>query len=244
MKRLSIFLLAIVMLGFCALSASANTRNSRLADDADLLTESEEAEVLSMLDQVSEERDYDAVIVTTQTLGNQKIEQFAKNYFESGDYGMGENGSGVILVVLFDKKNDEGTYYVEFFGDARLPEGDAMSDYFIDDLANRDFYSAFVSFAQAVNDELKFPLGTNLLISIVVGLIVAFVVTSAMKAKLKSVQFQNNARDYIREGSFNLEHSRDLYLYSTVTRVARPKNNGSSGSRGGSGGSRGGGGRF
>lgn len=54
-----------------------------------------------------------------------------------------------------------------------------------------------------------------------------------MKAKLKTVRFQAAAGNYMKNmkrGSLNVTESRDLFLYKTFTRTAKPKNNSSSGS--------------
>lgn len=69
-------------------------------------------------------------------------------------------------------------------------------------------------------DAVKF-----LFISLAVGLVVGLIVTGVMWAKLKSVHYKRDADGYIKEGSMKLLRTGDFYLYSTVTRTARPKNN-------------------
>ena len=64
-----------------------------------------------------------------------------------------------------------------------------------------------------------------ILICIAIGIVAAIIVTGIMKSQLKSVRPQNAAGSYVVEGSFQLTHSRDLFLYRNVTRHARPKNN-------------------
>lgn len=241
MKKIGIFVIALLLAAFSALSVSAESDNPRLVDGADLLTSQEESEIIAKLDAISTEFEYDVVIVTADTLGGKSAMKFAQSSFVNGGYGMGENDSGVILIVGIKERE----WYIEFFGDERVTEGTALSDYFLDDLSGGDYYGAFDSFADAVQGELEFSFGTMLVVCFVGAFIVAFIVVSIMKGKLKSVRFQDNARAYVRDGSFVLANSRDLYLYSTTSRVARPKNTGSGGSRsGGGGGSRGGGGRF
>lgn len=75
-------------------------------------------------------------------------------------------------------------------------------------------------------------------ISVIVGIASGFIGTGIMKAKLKSVKFQSGAADYIVPDSFKMHDSRDIYLYSTVTKTERPTDNDthSGGSHGGSGG--------
>ncbi|MBO5870678.1 MAG: TPM domain-containing protein [Clostridia bacterium] len=241
MKKFIVFLLATLVLCTPFMTVSAESNYPRLIDGADLLTPDEEAEILVRLNATSEEFEYDVVIVTAETFGFVSPYNFAVTMFQQGNYGMGENKSGVILVV----SEKERKYYIEFFGDSKLPEGTAMEEYFIEYLRVNDYYGGLYAFAEAANDELSFSIGTNLLIWLAVGLVVALIVTSVMKGQLKSVRFNDTAREYVRPNSFNLEHSRDLYLYSTVSRVAKPKQSSSSSGRsGGGGGSRGGGGSF
>ena len=66
---------------------------------------------------------------------------------------------------------------------------------------------------------------TYVLVSVCVGLITALIVTSIMKGKLKTIRPQNTADNYVREGSMVLSQQADLFLYSRVTRVAKPKDN-------------------
>ncbi|MBQ9472409.1 MAG: TPM domain-containing protein, partial [Ruminococcus sp.] len=46
--------------------------------------------------------------------------------------------------------------------------------------------------------------------------------------KLITVAMEHGAANYVRAGSMNVTQSRDTYLYSTVTRTEKPKNNGGS----------------
>lgn len=58
-------------------------------------------------------------------------------------------------------------------------------------------------------------------ISVVIGIIIGFIGSGIMKSKLKSVSYQSGAADYVVPDSFKLNDSRDVYLYSTVTKTER-----------------------
>lgn len=73
------------------------------------------------------------------------------------------------------------------------------------------------------------PIGKYALVSLVIGWVVALIVVSVMKGKLKSVRLQAAATDYVRPGSMRLTESQDLFLYTHTTRVERPKDNDSGG---------------
>lgn len=59
---------------------------------------------------------------------------------------------------------------------------------------------------------------------IVIGIVVAFIVTLIMKSQLKSVRQQRTASNYVVEGSFCLTGQTDAFLYRNVARRERPKN--------------------
>ncbi len=77
-----------------------------------------------------------------------------------------------------------------------------------------------------------------------IGIIAALIVLSSMKSGMKTVKMQSAASDYVRPGSFALTESRDTYLYMTVTRTAKPKDDGGSGGGGSHHGGFGSGGNF
>ena len=64
-----------------------------------------------------------------------------------------------------------------------------------------------------------------IIIYVLIGIVVACVVTGAMKAQLKSVQSQSGAGSYIRSGSMVITVNEDLFLYRNVSRTPKPKNN-------------------
>ena len=70
--------------------------------------------------------------------------------------------------------------------------------------------------------------GTGLLkivVCLLIGLAVGLTVTLLMKRSMSTVRKQKRADTYVKEGSFSLTESRDLFLYSTVTRVRVNNNN-------------------
>ena len=58
-----------------------------------------------------------------------------------------------------------------------------------------------------------------------IGFGIVILIMLAIRSKLKTVQMQRGAVNYIRPGSMNVAIARDTYLYSTVSRTAKPKNN-------------------
>ncbi len=222
----------------------------RLIDNADILKSSKEVALKNRLDSISEKYEIDVVVLTVHNIGGKTPMGFADDYYDSHGYGYGENKDGLLLLVSMET----GDWWISTSGKAI----EIFDDYTIDYVGNKtaeylsdgNYQQAFEVFADEceyyIDGELNgypFSYGFNIGLSLVVGLIVALIATSVMKGKLKTVRFKNTASDYIKEGSMVVSISRDLYLYSTITRVARPKNNSSSSThRSSSGRSHGGGG--
>ena len=232
MKKLMIFILSSLLMIFSVITVSAEGRDL-VVDYADLLTDSEEAKLESYLAEIGDEWEYDIVVYTVDEIGVYSAHVYAEEFFDGNGYGKGDNKDGAILLVSMAER-DWGIFGTEMSDSDAETIGENIVSY----LSGGDYYDAFKAFADEVDDFKSFPLFGNLIMFFVIGLVVAFIVVSVMKGKLKSVRSADNAREYVRKDSFKLTHSRDLYLYSTVTRIARPKNTSSGGS---SGGSRGGG---
>ena len=62
-------------------------------------------------------------------------------------------------------------------------------------------------------------IGVKILVSLLIGLAVALLIVFLMKRSMSTVRKQKNASEYVVKDSFRLTDSRDIYLYSTVTRV-------------------------
>ena len=86
--------------------------------------------------------------------------------------------------------------------------------------------ACFVSFAADKNGtDYSENLVPHILIALGIGFLVAFIVTMVMKSKLKSVRANNAAANYTREGSFDLQESREIFLYKKTTQTRKPQNN-------------------
>ena len=64
----------------------------------------------------------------------------------------------------------------------------------------------------------------KIVVCILIGLAVGITATLLMKRGMSTVRKQKRADVYVKKDSFSLTESRDIFLYSTVTRV-RVNNN-------------------
>ena len=233
-----------------------------LVDDADLLSESEEAELLAKLEEISERQQCEIAVVTKYSIGSQTPMDYADDFFDYNGYGWGEGKEGLLLLLSMEERD----YYLSGHGDfaayAFMDAIDYTADQFLPYLKGGNYYYAFSAYADTCDDLLTrahngnpyrlpsgqsyfpdsgnetrdegFPTGAAVAGG-GLGSLLGFLPVSAMKSKLKSVRYQPSANTYIRPNSLDLRVSNDAFLYSQVTRVARPTNEGRTGGGGGGG---------
>lgn len=238
MKKIIAVLSALTLCIILSISVFAADQ-PRLIDEADLLTNSEENALLVKLDHISQKYSFDVVVVTLEDYGGFDIDGFSGNYYDDHGYGFGTTNDGVILIISMAERD----WVITSTGTGRdILNDDARSyiaDQFYNDLHNGNYSSAFNTYADLCEKLLAdaqngkyyktpFNAGMSAIIGAVIGLIAAAIVTGKMKGELKSVRMQSAASVYIKDNSLNITNSHDSFLYNTVTRVARPKENSSS----------------
>ncbi len=246
MKKIAALLLPLLLLFAFALPAFAEAEPLHyppVSDQAKVLTESQETHLNLKASVLREKYGVELFIV------------FADSYF--GSYV--EDGS-VSTWNQYATASDGGVFYIAFdtsewnikgFGKMESVYSEAVLDLLEEEciplLSDGNYAEAAGQFLEISQNALEldlqgtpyeapFPWFTFLLIALGVGFAVAGIVVLVFKAQLKSVSPKYTAGDYVKQNSLNVTLRRDLFLYSTVTRVAKPKDNGGGGRSGGGGG--------
>ncbi len=245
MRKRFLRLFCVVLLLFSiSVPVSAWSDMPLLVDDADLLSSSEEHDLLKTLQNISKNQQMDIVVVTTDSLRGQSPGNFADDFYDYNGYAK----DGVLLLVSMESRD----WYISTTGYGITAVTDAgreyMADQFLDELSAGFYYEAFLTYANLCDefiDQAKtgqpydrgnlpkapFPLGMMLVVSLAVGFVVALIVTGVMAAQLKSVHFESNAKNYVKAGSLHVTNAREMFLYRQVHRRAKPKQESSGGSR-------------
>ncbi len=227
-KRILAILFVLLMSLSLPFTALAAQDAQRLYDDADILTDSEERDLISRLDSVSETYKVDIIIVTTDTVGNYTSDEYIELIYDENDFGYGENRDGVLLLVTMRER--EYRILSNGLGAAAISMDDIdyIGDYISYELSEGYYADAFHLFIDEceyeINGEINgfpFEFGINLCISLVIGLVVALIVTGIMRSQLKSVGMQLTATEYVKRGSMKLTVSNDLFLYRTISRIKK-----------------------
>ena len=138
-KRLLVLLLSLTLLcpfALCAFASSdipADRQKPLLVDDADLLNDSQEAALLSLLEAKSDAVKADIAVVTVYGTDGQDLETYAYDYYDYNGYGQGEDNDGVLLMIDMEARE----YWITTTGYCI----EAITDYGLEKIEN-DFLAA------------------------------------------------------------------------------------------------------
>ncbi len=254
MKKLtSIFLVLCLLTALCL---TAHAASPLLTDDAQLLTSGEASALEQKLTEISTRQGVDVVIVTVDSTDGEEPMDFADDWFDYNDY----RADGILLLVSMETSDwwvSTTGYGITAITDAGL---EYISDQFVPYLSDGDFAAAFDTFAELCDEFITqarggdpydnhnlpkepFKWALNVVVALVIGFVVALIATGKMKRKLKTVRQEVKADSYVTPGSLQLTASRDLFLYTQLTKTERPQSSsGSTTHRSSSGTTHGGGG--
>ena len=213
-----------------ATEVAAKENEEFLYDEADLLTDEQEAELVKKLTEVSHAANAQVVIATMASMDGGDIDSFVDYLYDSMGFGYGENHDGVLLLVCMDPRE----YRILSNGYAGTAIGpdqiDTLCDFMETYLPNGHYVAAFNSFADQCGEFLEyyqmgspFKVGKNLAISLIIGIIAGLIVAFVLKSQLKSVRKQDQAHRYVKPGSMTVDIQYDIFLYRTVTRTQKQK---------------------
>jgi len=212
--------------------------------------------LLLTVDEISERQQFDVVIVTVESLEGEDIQYYAADYYDYNGYGMGDNHDGAMFLISMEEREwfvlTTG-YGIDVLTDAEI---DDMSETVVPYLSDGDYETAFSMFAGYCDKQIAYENGDyeesdgyedvyyeadssydsdnqsgspGIVLSVIIGMALAFVPILIMGSQLKSVHMQISAGGYEKSGTRKITVSRDTFLYHTVNRVPKPKENSSSG---------------
>lgn len=223
-----------------AVSAFATGDMPRLVDEADLIPDGDEAELLGKLDEISERQQVDVVVLTVNSLEGMSPEEYADDFYDYNGYGFGDGRDGILFLISMGEREmcmSTTGYGITAFTDAGQ---DYIYDQIMTYIKDGDYTTAFTIFAtqcdgfitQARTGEAydvdnlpqePFSVFGALIIAVGIGFIVSLIATGIMRLQLHSVYSQSAADSYMIKDSLKVTRSNDLFLYRQVERREKPK---------------------
>ena len=259
MKRKFIcFLLTALLLFSLTLTASASENLRRVIDNADLLDITEESAHEETIRLLRERYNMDVVILTVDSLGGKRPQEYAADYYDENGYGCGEEKSGLLLLISMEERDwyistcGNAIYALTDYGIQRLGE-ELVSGFALDyDAGFRMFLNALPEYFDAWEkgapidgyadysgdyyhgdrEEVLYyeePFTPSIGLSFILGIIVAGISVLIMRFGMNTKRPQRSAAGYMQENSYRMYQHQDLFLYSNVSKVRRQENKPSGG---------------
>lgn len=258
-RKISTLLIVLLLLPLLTFSVSGR-QNAFVIDNAGILSNSQEDTLQQTISGLRETYDMDVVILTESSLGGQRPQDYADDYYDGHDFAP----DGLLFLLALEERD----WYISTKGSAIY----ALTDYGIQlcgnaatpYLSSGDYFEAF----QAFLGELPFfldayqegkpvdgyadysgsyyhgdqeevlhyeePYKPSFLLSLGIGLVTALICVGIMRGMMNTKRPKASAAEYMDRGSYRLVENQDIFLYSQVTKRAKPKDPPSSGGGGSS----------
>ena len=238
-KKIVPFISSLVLLLSFVTIVSADINS--VVDYANLLSSEEEQQLRGDLASFKEKYNMDTVIVTSNDLGGKSQIDYADDYFDYNGYGVGEDKSGVLLLIDMDDRK----VWISTSGEAIKYFTDSRIDNIVDDvtaqLKNADYFEGCNEFISDINyyAEEGIPVGQYtyseaertqkvIFIGLGAGLIVASVVSFLVVNSYKNSKSISTA-NYVDHNSIVFTRKKDRFISTYTSKTKIERNNNSSG---------------
>ena len=224
-------------------AADASMTASGIYDEANLLSEDDEASLLTKLEKYSEKYSADIAIVTTNDAGGLTAQAYADAYAEKIGQSMSRDEYPGLL-FLIDMDNRE--IYMATQGQAMNYYDDYRINKVLDNCYNHitdgDYKGTCEAFLKGVRDYMGRSTDRSarmdafgVLIRLIIAIVIGAVVTFAMVFR-RGGRVTTNSRTYFDASGSHMDAQEDRFMNRTVTRRHIEKPKGGGGGHGGSGG--------
>jgi len=238
MKKIQSLVVLILIIVSFSLTAFADFDNPSIVDDAGYLMQSELADLSGKLDKVRNEYDFEVAIYTESELSSGTAEASADDIYDYGGYGAGENDDGIMLYICRDTRQYHLTTHgkgLEYFNNNGLIY---LESKVLPYLEGNNYYKAFSVYIETADELLQMARDGNpynkknlsakyiigvILTCLLAPLLLGFIMMKKKLKKMKTAVENDYAANYIKPGSMRIDTSRDLFLYSRITKTERPK---------------------
>lgn len=218
-------------------------------DVAGLLTAQEWEELEQKAREISRQYQCGVYITTVDDYQDYAgtIRDCAKGIYQQLALGYGSGKDGIMLTLSMADRDYWLLAYGDFGNTALTDYGrDAMSEEFLDNFAEDDWYGGFSDYLEECavylqaaqdgnpvdvgSDSKPLTMGQKVLVSygiaLAVGLILAFIVCMVFKAKMKTAVEAAEAEEYVPAGGVDIYVRQDHFLHTTTSRRKLPEDNG------------------
>lgn len=275
MKKIFSLLLAVLLIAALTLPAAASGEPALSSDEPlllldepaarfesddfyvidlyGLLTESEASTLTAMAEDVSQRYGcgvHIGVIGDMRSYGHYSIESCAEDFFDSFGLGVGDEHTGILLLLSMAGRDYDIDAHGSFAHYAFTDYGKTtVSDRFLDDFRVGDWYGGFSDYIRRCGELLALaeagePVDVpvpepntvgGVAVTAVLSLLIAFLVCGLLSASMKSAKLASDADQYMIPGGAVITYRDDRFTHVTTTRtrIERSDDRGHGGGHGG-----------
>jgi len=228
-----------------------------VVDQADILTEQENAELDVQAKTLSDTYSVDILIAAVDHLDGMTAQEYA--VFLNSERGWWDSDHAILFLLAMEERE----WYIATFGNAIS----VFTDYGLDALGETavqffsegSYYDGFAAYLNILPDYFRVrelseriddygyesgiydapvqrkTVWSVLPVSLLIGVVAAAVSLYFMRSSMNTKRRQRSAGDYLKPGSYHLRTHQDMFLYSNLSKTRRQENSGGSGGRSGGG---------
>ena len=215
-------------------------KNPPIIDEAEYLSESQLAKLTEKFEAIRQKYDFEVAVYTEYEMTSYDAMSSADDIYDYAGYGAGENDDGIMLYICSSTREYHFTTHADglrVFNENGIAY---LKKHVEPHLADDNYYMAMNTFADIADELLEMaengePFNKKqydmkyLLIvigcALLLPLIIAYFMMQSKLSKMKTAVENDYAANYIKPGSKQLTMSRDIFLYSHITKTEKPKNN-------------------
>lgn len=249
-RKLAAVLLSIIVLS-CLISPVNAQEYTRVTDQAYLLSTEEIAYLEDYAATLKESYGIDAVILTIESLMGHSAQDYADNFYDTAGY----SDDGILFLLAMEEREwyiSTSGNMIHILTDYGIQQ---ISDNIITYLSDALWFEGFCAYLHSLPEYLNaYTEGSavdgyadhsgdyyhgkqeeivyyeedrapNFGLSLICGIIVAGIAVLIMRASMNTKRARRGASEYMKTDSWKVTQHRDMFLYSRVTKTAKPQNN-------------------
>lgn len=240
MKRvISLIFVCFMCLTLTVPCFATEFENPPIIDEAEYLSESQLAELSEKLEGIRQKYAFEVAVVTEYEMTGYDAMSSADDIYDYCGFGAGENDDGIMLYICSSTRDYHFTTHAD--GERVFNENgiEYLKKNVQPHLADDNYYLAMNTFADIADELLhmaekgepfnkkQYDIKYLLIVigcALLLPLIIAWLMMQSKLAKMKTAVENDYAANYIKPGSKQLTMSRDIFLYSHITKTEKPKN--------------------
>lgn len=205
----------------------------KIYDFANLFSDTEEDKLYKNVKEFIDKTNLDMVIVTINYNNKNSSMEYADDFYDYNDFGIGNNYDGILFLIDMDNRK----MWISTTGSA-IQIFDSHIDSILDDtysyIKDKEYFecaNTFISSSQSsYNFNKYFGLVFGIILAIVISILVPTIFCLIQKSKHKAIRLATEADRYLDKNSVEITNSQDIFIRSHTSKVARSSSSSGGGS--------------